>query len=111
MTEKARLAKQRGNVPPWHKWGPYVSERSWGTVREDYSAEGQPWSHFSYALAPFRCYRWGEDGIAGLCDRYQVLVLNHAFWNGKDPILKERLYASGHMKPTMGRLSKSIITT
>ncbi|MEM7174991.1 MAG: glucosidase [Chlamydiota bacterium] len=95
MTEKARLAEQKGNVPPWYKWGPYVSERSWGTVREDYSAEGQPWSHFSYAAAPFRCYRWGEDGIAGLCDRYQVLVLNHAFWNGKDPILKERLYGVG----------------
>lgn len=102
MSEQKRLAEQTGTIPPWHKWGPYVSERAWGTVREDYSAEGNPWHSFPYSSAPFRCYRWGEDGIAGLCDRYQVLVLNHAFWNGCDPILKERLYGVGTLEANHG---------
>lgn len=79
-------------VPPWQKWGPYVSERAWGTVREDYSWNGDAWSYFPFEDAHKRAYRWGEDGIAGWCDRYQVLVFSPAFWNGKDPILKERLF-------------------
>lgn len=79
-------------VIPWQKWGPYVSERSWGTVREDYSADGNSWAFFPFDLATSKTYRWGEDGIAGWCDRYQVLVLTPAFWNEKDPILKERLF-------------------
>lgn len=93
--EELRLLQKGGDVDPWQKWGPYVSERSWGTVREDYSADGNAWSYFPYEMAPYRTYRWGEDGIAGICDRYQVMALTHAFWNGKDPILKERLYGLG----------------
>lgn len=79
-------------VAPWLKWGPYVSERSWGTVREDYSTDGNSWNYFPYELAASKAYRWGEDGIAGFCDRYQVAVFAPAFWNGKDSHLKERLY-------------------
>ncbi|MBF5059199.1 MGH1-like glycoside hydrolase domain-containing protein [Candidatus Neptunochlamydia vexilliferae] len=93
--EELRLLQKGGDVFPWKKWGPYVSERSWGTVREDYSGDGNAWDHFPYEMAPYRTYRWGEDGIAGFCDRYQILALTHAFWNGKDPILKERLYGVG----------------
>ncbi len=79
-------------VQPWRKWGPYVSERSWGTVREDYSANGDAWNYFPHDLARSKAYRWGEDGLAGLCDRYQLIVLALALWNGRDPILKERLF-------------------
>lgn len=79
-------------VPPWQKWGPYVTDRAWGTVREDYSKDGSAWEYFPYEKAMYRTFRWGEDGIAGFCDRYQQLVLSHSFWNGKDPYLKERLY-------------------
>ncbi len=93
--EEMRLMQVGGDVLPWSKWGPYVSERSWGTVREDYSADGNPWDHFTYEMAASRAYRWGDDGIAGLCDRYQVLSLTHAFWNGYDPFLKERLFGLG----------------
>lgn len=93
--EEKRLRKAKrafGGDSIWERWGPYVSERSWGTVREDYSADGNAWGHFPYSQAHARAYRWGEDGIAGICDRYQVLTLTWAFWNGKDPILKERLF-------------------
>lgn len=79
-----------GPVPQWQKWGPYVAERAWGTVREDYSDNGDCWSYFPHDEARFRTYRWGEDGIAGWCDRYQTLIFAPAFWNGKDPFLKER---------------------
>ena len=79
-------------VPLWYKWGPYLAERSWGTVREDYSAEGDAWNYFPFEKSHQKAYRWGEDGIAGFCDRYQVLAFSPAFWNGKDPILKERLF-------------------
>ncbi len=80
----------------WKRWGPYVSERSWGTVREDYSPNGDAWNYFPHDHARSRAYRWGEDGIAGFCDRYQLLVLAHSFWNGKDPILKERMFGLTH---------------
>src|SRR5580704_2552684 len=81
-----------GAVPRWRRWGPYVSERAWGTVREDYSANGDPWNFLPHDLARSKAYRWGEDGIAGICDRYQLLVFALAFWNGRDPILKERMF-------------------
>jgi len=86
-----------GLVRPWRKWGPYVSERSWGTVREDYSPHGTAWDYLTHDLARSKAYRWGEDGIAAICDRYQILTFALAFWNGRDPILKERLFglASG----------------
>ncbi|MBI3665833.1 MAG: glucosidase [Acidobacteria bacterium] len=81
-----------GLVRPWRKWGPYVSERAWGTVREDYSPYGTAWDYLTHDLARSKTYRWGEDGIAGICDRYQILVFAMALWNGSDPILKERLF-------------------
>ena len=76
----------------WRRWGPYVSDRAWGTVREDYSADGDAWSYLPHKHAHSKAYRWGEDGIAALCDRYQLLVFAPVFWNGRDPILKERLF-------------------
>jgi len=91
--EQARLKDHgQGIVPPWHKWGPYVSERSWGTVREDYSADGDSWAYFPFEQSDFRAYRWGEDGIAGLCDRFQVVSFAHSFWNHNDCRLKERIF-------------------
>jgi hypothetical protein len=81
-----------GIVPRWRKWGCYVTERAWGTVREDYSASGDAWNYLPHDKARSKAYRWGEDGIAGLCDRYQLLVFAPAFWNGRDPILKERMF-------------------
>src|SRR5436853_1374066 len=95
--EHARLQEhvRRGiatPVAPWRKWGPYVSERAWGTVREDYSADGCAWDYFPHDHARSRAYRWGEDGLAAISDRYQLLVFAPAFWNGRDPILKERLF-------------------
>ncbi len=94
LTEEAKRLKEisKKPVPEWQKWGPYVSERSWATVREDYSANGDAWSYFPFDIAHQKAYRWGEDGIAGWCDRYQILVFAPAFWNGRDPILKERLF-------------------
>ena len=76
----------------WRRWGPYVSERSWGTVREDYSPDGAAWDHLTHDASRSKAYRWGEDGLAAICDRFQLLVFGLALWNGKDPILKERLF-------------------
>jgi len=91
--EHARLAEAYvGGESPWRRWGPYVSDRSWGGVREDYSADGNAWDYFTHDQARSRAYRWGEDGIAGICDRYQLLVFALAFWNGRDPFLKERMF-------------------
>ena len=91
--EKQRLEETRGHDHKgWRRWGPYLSDRSWGTVREDYSADGKAWTYLSHDLARSKAYRWGEDGIAGICDRYQLLCFAPAFWNGRDPILKERLF-------------------
>jgi hypothetical protein len=90
--EHARLRENVGLVPPWRHWGPYVAERAWGTVREDYSADGNAWEYFTHDMARSRAYRWGEDGLAGICDRYQLIVFAPAFWNERDPILKERAF-------------------
>src|SRR5579884_1751926 len=90
--EHARLAEAVDDIHTWRRWGCYVSDRAWATVREDYSPDGDAWNSFTHDMARSRAYRWGEDGIAGLCDRYQVLVFAPAFWNGQDPILKERLF-------------------
>ena len=93
--EQLRLEEAvTGPVAPWRRWGPYVSERAWGTVREDYSAKGEAWDYFTHDQARSRAYRWGEDGLAGWCDRYQVMVFGLALWNGRDPILKERLFGT-----------------
>ena len=77
---------------PWKKWGPYLSERQWGTVREDYSESGDAWNYFTHDQARSRAYRWGEDGLAGISDDQQRLCFALALWNGRDPILKERLF-------------------
>ncbi len=90
--EHARLKENVGIIPPWRRWGPYVAERAWGTVREDYSADGNAWEYFPHDVARSRAYRWGEDGLAAICDRYQLLVFALAFWNERDPILKERAF-------------------
>jgi hypothetical protein len=90
--EKQRLADNQSGQANWRHWGPYLSERQWGTVREDYSADGTAWEYFPHEHARSRAYRWGEDGIAGLSDEHQHLCLSLALWNGKDPILKERLF-------------------
>ena len=87
--EGIRLAETHGKLL-WRRWGPYVSERSWGTVREDYSPNGAAWDYLSHDAARSKAYRWGEDGLAAICDRYQLLIFSVALWNGKDPILKER---------------------
>ncbi|HEX6984631.1 MAG TPA: glucosidase, partial [Planctomycetaceae bacterium] len=90
--EHDRLAEARANKAPWKKWGPYLSERQWGTVREDYSENGDAWNYFTHDQARSRAYRWGEDGLAGISDDKQRLCFALALWNGKDPILKERLF-------------------
>src|SRR5881392_3341720 len=90
--ESIRLEEDRLGQRPWKRWGPYVSERSWGTVREDYSPDGRAWDFFPHDHARSRAYRWGEDGLGGFCDRYQLLVFALALWNERDPILKERLF-------------------
>jgi hypothetical protein len=91
-TEQKRLNDARDRGIPWKKWGPYLSERQWGTVREDYSQDGNAWDYFSHDQARSRAYRWGEDGIAGISDDNQQLCFAVALWNGRDPILKERLF-------------------
>jgi hypothetical protein len=90
--EHQRLAEARDAGVPWRSWGPYLSERQWGTVREDYSEDGDAWSYFSHDQARSRAYRWGEDGLAGISDEEQRLCFALALWNGRDPILKERLF-------------------
>src|ERR1700761_6841752 len=90
--EKVRLMQDQRREKHWRRWGPYLSERAWGTVREDYSANGTAWGYFPHDHARSRAYRWGEDGIAGISDDSQILCFAVAVWNGKDPILKERLF-------------------
>ena len=90
--EQERLDDASDARAPWRKWGPYLSERQWGTVREDYSADGNAWEHFPHDHARSRAYRWGEDGLAGISDDRQRLCFALALWNGEDPILKERLF-------------------
>src|SRR5246127_5514668 len=91
-SEQRRLNETREKGVPWKKWGPYLSERQWGTVREDYSHDGNAWDYFSHDHARSRAYRWGEDGLAGISDDRQQLCFAIALWNGRDPILKERLF-------------------
>jgi len=90
--EEKRLQQSRAREKHWKRWGPYLSERAWGTVREDYSADGAAWDYFPHDHARSRAYRWNEDGIAGICDRHQVICFAVALWNGRDPFLKERLF-------------------
>src|SRR3954465_9623879 len=90
--EQQRLEEDRLKVKNWGEWGPYLSERQWGTVREDYSASGSAWDYFPHDHARSRVYRWNEDGLAGISDEEQRLCFALALWNGRDPILKERLF-------------------
>ncbi|MDT7041711.1 MGH1-like glycoside hydrolase domain-containing protein [Candidatus Nitronereus thalassa] len=90
--EEQRLDASRKRLAHWKRWGPYLSERQWGTVREDYSPDGHAWQYFPHDQARSRAYRWGEDGIGGLCDRHQYLCFALTLWNEQDPILKERLF-------------------
>jgi Glycosyl hydrolase family 63 C-terminal domain len=90
--EERRLEESRERKAHWKRWGPYLSERAWGTVREDYSAYGTAWDYFPHDQARSRTYRWNEDGLAGICDRHQMICFALALWNGRDPILKERAF-------------------
>ncbi|MGA8595968.1 MAG: glucosidase [Bryobacteraceae bacterium] len=92
VAEQERLNEQREQGIPWKKWGPYLSERQWGTVREDYSSDGNAWDYFSHDQARSRAYHWGEDGLAGISGEKQLMCFALALWNGRDPILKERLF-------------------
>ena len=93
--ESRRLAEDARREKNWKRWGPYLAERQWGTVREDYSADGESWTYFPHEHARSRAYRWGEDGLLGITDRECRLCLALALWNGRDPILKERLFGLG----------------
>jgi hypothetical protein len=100
--EQRRMAEVQDDAGTWRRWGPYLSERSWGTVREDYSPDGNAWEFLPHDLARSKAYRWGEDGIAGICDRFQILCFAPAFWNGRDPILKERLFGLNPLEGNHG---------
>src|SRR4051794_32978880 len=90
--EERRLGEDARREIYWKRWGPYLAERQWGTVREDYSASGDVWTYFGYDEARSRAYRWGEDGLLGICDRDGRLCFALALWNERDAVLKERLY-------------------
>src|SRR5579862_7489580 len=90
--ETLRFQQSAPDKKPWRKWGPYLSERQWGTVREDYSEDGNAWDYFTHDHARSRAYHWGEDGLAGISDEKQLLCFSLTPWNGRDPILKERLF-------------------
>ncbi|KAK5660888.1 hypothetical protein OQA88_12261 [Cercophora sp. LCS_1] len=104
--EERRLKEDRNRVKYWKKWGPYVAERQWATVREDYSADGDAWSHFPHDHARSRTYRWGEDGIAGVCDTHGFQNIAFAFWNERDPFLKERLFGLSNPQGNHGESLK-----
>src|SRR4051794_11819639 len=109
--EQDRLDEARTGKAAWKKWGPYLSERQWGTVREDYSENGDAWNYFTHDQARSRAYHWGEDGLAGISDDQQRLCLAIALWNGKDPILKERLFGLTMARAITVRTSKNTTTT
>src|SRR5438477_3732702 len=90
--EEQRLEESRTRAGHWKRWGPYLSERAWGTVREDYSTDGAAWEYLPHDQARSKAYRWNEDGLAGICDEDQILCFALGLWNGRDPILKERLF-------------------
>ena len=110
--EETRLAEDQNRTVYWKRWGPYLSEKQWGTVREDYSATGEAWDFIPHDLSRSYAYRWGEDGIAGIADNHQRLCFAIALWNGADPILKERLFGRPLAgKATTARMSKSTTST
>ena len=92
MAERTRLAEAAAGTTAWYRWGPYLADRQWGTVREDYSANGDAWGYLPHDHARSRAYRWGEDGLLGISDDQARLCFAITLWNGRDPILKERLF-------------------
>src|SRR5882762_9232680 len=106
--ESQRMQAAHSGKEAWFKWGPYLSERQWGTVREDYSKDGNAWEYFPHEHARSRAYRWGEDGLAGVCDDQQRLCLSLGLWNGKDHILKERLFGLTNAQGNHGEDVKEI---
>ena len=106
--EELRLAQSGSRSAHWKRWGPYLSERAWGTVREDYSAEGSAWEYLPHDQARSRAYRWNEDGLAGISDRHQRLCFALSLWNGRDPILKERLFGLGGKEGNHGEDVKEL---
>ncbi|HEX4849568.1 MAG TPA: glucosidase, partial [Puia sp.] len=106
--EQQRLSVNASKKIPLEQWGPYLSERQWGTVREDYSTNGDAWHYFPYDDAHCRAYKWGEDGIAGISDFFQNLCFGISLWNGKDPLLKERLFGLGNSQGNHGEDVKEL---
>ncbi len=104
----AEHQRLHGDRHQWLRWGPYLSERAWGTVREDYSADGQAWAYFPHDHARSRAYRWSEDGLGGICDQQQTICLAFAFWNGRDPILKERIFGLSGTEGNHGEDAKEL---
>src|SRR5437763_15615520 len=100
--EERRLEEDARRERNWKRWGPYLAERQWGTVREDYSPDGSAWDYFPHDHARSRAYRWGEDGIAGECDAEQRLCLAVAHWHGRDPMLKERVFGVSNSQGNHG---------
>jgi hypothetical protein len=107
-TEQKRLDENEKKSTPLELWGPYLSERQWGTVREDYSANGDAWNYFSHDQARSRAYRWGEDGIGGISDYNQYLCFALALWNYNDPILKERMFGLTNSEGNHGEDCKEL---
>lgn len=106
--EQQRMQALNDKGAAWDHWGPYLSERQWGTVREDYSPHGEAWDYFTHEQARSRAYRWGEDGIAGISDKKQRLCLALGLWNGRDPILKARLFGLTNSEGNHGEDVKEI---
>src|SRR3954463_3346229 len=106
--EQQRLSVNETKKIPLEQWGPYISERQWGTVREDYSENSDAWNYFPFSHSHSRAYRWGEDGLAGISDFFQNLCFCVALWNGKDPILKERLFGLGNSQGNHGEDVKEL---
>ena len=106
--EQQRLKVNATLKVPLEQWGPYLSDRQWGTVREDYSENGDAWNFFPFSQSHSRTYKWGEDGIAGICDYFQNLCFSIAMWNGKDDILKERLFGLGNSEGNHGEDVKEL---
>ena len=106
--EQQRLKVNAASKVPLEQWGPYLSDRQWGTVREDYSEYGDAWNYFPFSQSHCRTYKWGEDGIAGICDYFQNLCFSIALWNGKDEILKERLFGLGNSEGNHGEDVKEL---
>lgn len=102
MTEEKKRIRENDSDNSWHLWGPYLTERQWGTVREDYSPDGKAWEYTTHNMAPSKAYRWGEEGIGGICDNKQRLCFAVGFWNGKDKMIKERLFGLTHEEGNHG---------